>query len=175
MRRRGPARRRRFIFWTSVIALRLLADTLALSLTRKRETGRVGYAGLVPRVRRSIARTTLRIARALLRLLFGGPSRRGVSLSWIGPRRRADFRLKSGVTLNRAPRARLARLAGEPPVARDVRSLRVFWRCRISLHLSTKVRARASGPHWRLCLKGLRKCGPEARAPTCEGRCVCGG
>ena len=190
-RLRRPARRRRSILVLHIIDMRL-------SFTRKRETGRVGYAGLVPEVRRSIARTTPRVATRPVRLFSSGPSRGGVSLSWIGPRRRADSCLESGVlqrfaptllsrwlqccgivcctfTLNRDPHARLARLAGEPPVARDGRSVRAFWRCRISSPVSNKVGARGFAPHWRFSLMCLRKCGAEPRAPTCKRRCVCGG
>ncbi len=54
-----------------------------------------------------------------------------------------------------------------PCAARE--TVRALFRCRISLRLSNKVGARASGPLWRVCLKSLRKCGPEARAPTCKG------
>ncbi len=40
--------------------------------------------------------------------------------------------------------------------------------CGIDFRVSNKVGARASGPHWRNILKDLKKCGPEARAPTCK-------
>ena len=60
-----------------------------------------------------------------------------------------------------------------PCAARE--TVRSIFGCRISSRVSHKVGARASGPLWRVCLKSLRKCGPEARAPTCEGLRVCGG
>ena len=47
-------------------------------------------------------------------------------------------------------------------------SVRAPFRCGISLRLSNKVGARASGPLWRFCLKDLAKCRAEPRAPTCE-------
>jgi hypothetical protein len=44
--------------------------------------------------------------------------------------------------------------------------------CRISLRLSNKIGARASGPHRRFCLIHLEKCGAEPRAPIWRLRCV---
>ena len=55
---------------------------------RELGAGRVGRAGVVPVLRGSIAQAAPRVATRPLRLFFGGPSRGGVSLSWIGPRQR---------------------------------------------------------------------------------------
>ena len=93
-----------------------------------------------------------------------------------GPRglhpQRADFQSNSNFvsslttpTVCRAFQS-FGALRNLPCAARE--TVRSIFGCRISSRVSHKVGARASDPLWRVCLKSLRKCGPEARAPTCE-------